>query len=166
MRAAALFRSVNTQTHGVKHRVGGDFRTSRGGKETPENNGGRTSMHGKARRGRDYTPLFKFLISKVGKPWDEVFAEAKSRLDTTEPVFWLVARSEAEQRDFVRIGESSYFSGMYVDAERRLQLVNPTLKPDDMTPTCACCTHTLNGVRFGHLLTSQAQAEPSPNGAA
>jgi hypothetical protein len=158
MRSAALFRSVNTQTHGVKHRVGGDFRTSRSDKESPETEGSRASMHGKTRRGRDYTPLFKFLISKVGRPWDEVFAEAKSRLDTTEPVFWLVARSEPEQRDFVRVGESSYFSGMYIDSERLLQLVNPGLKTDDMKPTCTCCTHTLNGIRFGQSLANEAAA--------
>ena len=167
MRSAALFRPVNTQTHGVKHHVGGDFRTSRGGKESPDAEVNRTSMHGKIRRGRDYTPLFRFLLSKVGKPWDDVFAEAKARLDTTEPVFWLVARSEPERSEFVRTGESSYFSGMYIDAQNQLQLVNPELRPADMRPTCTCCTHTLNGIRFGQPLGIQTAANvPSSRGAA
>ena len=106
-------------------------------------------MHSRHRHGRDYTPLFRFLISRVGKPWSEVFAEAKSRLDTTDPIFWLVARTEAKRREFVRVGESSYFSGLYVDDQGLLKFVNPELRPQDMQPSCTCCTHTLNGVRFG-----------------
>jgi hypothetical protein len=166
MRSTALFRSVNTQTHGAKHRVGGDFRTSRKDKDAPYEEGHRTSMHGKIRRGRDYTPLFRFLLSKVGEPWGEIFAEAKARLDTTEPVFWLVARSEPERSDFVRTGESSYFSGMYIDTDNRLQLVNPGLRPEDMRPSCTCCMHTLNGVRLGKSPGSQAAAEQGSRGAA
>lgn len=106
-------------------------------------------MHGKQQRGLDYTPLFRFLLSKVGQPWDDVFSEAVARLDKAEPIFWLVALREDEGRDVVRLGESTYFSGLYVDGKGTLQLVNPSLGPEDMAPTCACCTHTLNGVRLG-----------------
>lgn len=106
-------------------------------------------MHGKHRHGRDYTPLFRFLQARVGGQWDVVYAEAKARLDTTEPIFWIVARTELERREVVRLGESSYFSGLFVDDHGLLQRVNPDLRPQDMVPNCSCCTHTLNGVRFG-----------------
>lgn len=61
-------------------------------------------MHGRARHGRDYTPLFRFLLSKVGGDWDAIHAEAVSRLDTPEPIFWLVALNEADRKPYVRIG--------------------------------------------------------------
>jgi len=105
-------------------------------------------MHGKKRRGLDYTPLFKFLLSKVGAEWDGVHSEAVSRLDCEEPIFWLVALDESERNEVVCISETSFFSGLYVDAAGILRKVNPDLKREDVTPTCMCCTHTLNGVPF------------------
>jgi len=108
----------------------------------------RRSMHGKAHRGRDYTPLFKFLLSKVGQPWNQVHSEAVSRLDREEPIFWLVALQESERRDYVRVSESSYYSGLYVDSQGLLQRVNPSLDSSSLEPMCKCCTHTFNGVRF------------------
>ena len=143
-----LFRKVNTRAKGCRHNFGGDFKNVRSKKrETKELVRG--SMHGKTERGLDYTPLFRFLLSKVGDDWDEVYSKAVRRLDKTEPIFWLVALSEKEQKEYVRVGESSYFSGMYVDSDNLLQLTNPGLKAKDMTPFCDCCTHTLNGKIFG-----------------
>ena len=147
--SSPLYRSVNTRTRGVKHGSGGDFRHDRHTKEALRNDASRLPMHGRHRHGRDYTPLFRFLLSSIGKPWNLVFAEAKSRLDTTEPIFWLVARVASEVGDLVRVGESSYYSGMCVDSDGTLQLVNPKLRPEDMEPSCKCCTHTFNGIRFG-----------------
>jgi hypothetical protein len=106
-------------------------------------------MHGTHQRGLDYTPLFRFLHSKIGQPWDEVFSEAVARLDKSEPIFWVVARHEYDRLDMVRVGECTYVSGLYVDDDGLLQCVNPQLSIEHMTPTCTCCTHTLNGVRFG-----------------
>lgn len=74
------------------------------------------SMHGYKERGLDYTPLFKFLLSKVGDYWDDVFSEVNSRLDKTEPIYWIVALNEKE--GYGRVGELSYFSGLYVGAEK------------------------------------------------
>lgn len=105
-------------------------------------------MHGGKRRGLDYTPLFKFLLSKVGEDWDQVFSEASARLDGTDPVFWLVALQEHDKRASVRVGESSYYSGLFVDDHNRLRVVDPALDVSKMFPSCPCCTHTLNGVRF------------------
>lgn len=97
----------------------------------------------------DYTPLYRFLLSKVGSNWEEVFREATSRLDKPDPIFWMVALDKEEKRDIVRTGESSYFSGLYVDDDGIIQLSNPDLKAADMQPDCTCCTHTLNGKPFG-----------------
>ncbi|MBD1398875.1 hypothetical protein H9Q13_17025 [Pontibacter sp. JH31] len=143
-----LYRKVNTRARGVRHNFGGDFKYSKNKKrETIEQVKG--SMHGKSERGLDYTPLFRFLLSNVGNDWNEVFREAKSRLDKTDPIFWIVALNEDDRKDFVRVGESSFFSGMYVDNENKLQLTNSELTAKEMTPYCDCCTHTLNGEVFG-----------------
>ncbi|WP_332693165.1 hypothetical protein [Devosia sp.] len=48
----------------------------------------------------------------------------------------------------VRVGESSYYSGMYVDVEGLLQMVNPSIGPSSLIPQCKCCTHTFNGIPF------------------
>ncbi|SFU20913.1 hypothetical protein SAMN04489724_0386 [Algoriphagus locisalis] len=143
-----LFRKVNTKARGVRHEFGGDFKNSRNKKgETREVTKG--SMHGKVERGLDYTPLFRFLLSKVGLAWETVFREAESRLDKTDPIYWVVAINEEDKQDYVRVGESSYFSGMFVDENGILQLTDPALTAKDLTPFCTCCTHTLNGKVFG-----------------
>ena len=100
-------------------------------------------------RGLDYTPLFQFLISKVGQLWETVFEEAIARLDKPDPIFWLVATNEDTKKEMVRVGESSYFSGLFVDSAGILQLSNPTLRAANMAPFCTCCTHTFNGKVFG-----------------
>jgi hypothetical protein len=142
-----LYRKVNTRARNVNHNFGGDFKYSRNKKqETLEQTKG--TMFGKKERGLDYTPLFRFLLSKVGLEWNEIFSEAKSRLDKTEPIFWLVALSVNDKEDVVRIGESSYFSGMYIDEEGILKLSNPTLKPTELKHFCECCTHTFNGIEY------------------
>ncbi|RSN43376.1 hypothetical protein DMC64_22305 [Amycolatopsis sp. WAC 04197] len=73
---------------------------------------------------------------------------AAARLDSPAPIHWLVARRPHERRDRVRLDEASYYSGLYVDDDNRLQVVDPELGVDDMEPMCPCCTHTFNGVRF------------------
>jgi len=144
-RKEPLYRRVNTKARGVHHDKGGDYRWSR----RKDDRAARGAMSQGRHRGLDYTPLFRFLLSREGRRWDAVYAEAKTRLDTTEPIFWLVALREDEGQPCVRTGESSYFSGLFVDAEGILRRVDPALVPADMKPDCTCCTHTLNGVRFG-----------------
>ena len=147
---ALLYRKVNTRARGVRHRTGGDFRherhTKRGADATAD---GRGTMHGTVRRGLDYTPLFRFLLSKVGARWTDVHREAVARLDCEEPIFWMVALREEDRRDVVLLGERTFFSGLYVDADDVLRVVNPALRASDMELLCTCCTHTFNGVRFG-----------------
>jgi len=105
-------------------------------------------MHGKQLRGLDYTPLFRFLLSKIGADWSSVYSEAVSRLDKPDPIFWLVAKSAYDRQKCVRVGESTYFSGLYVDERGLLQAVDPNLSVVDLYPLCGCCTHTFNGKPF------------------
>ena len=138
-----LYRKVNTRARGVRHGSGGEHRWQRGAEPWKM-----TGMSRGVRRGLDYTPLFRFLLSRVGQPWDETHSEAVARLDRPDPIFWLVARTPAERRDVVRVGESSYYSGLFVDDDGVLQRVDPAIGPGDLEPSCACCTHTLNGIPF------------------
>ncbi len=105
-------------------------------------------MHGEKQHGRDYTPLFKFLLSKVGQDWSEVHSQAVARLDRPDPIFWIVALNDADKQSVARAGDNSYYSGLYVDQDNRLALVDPELRLEDMKPSCSCCTHTFNGVPF------------------
>ena len=68
--------------------------------------------------------------------------------DGAEPIFWMVARSDAERSPFVLIGENTYCSDLFVDVNNRLWLVDPDLRVEHMEPGCPCCTHTFNGVPF------------------
>jgi len=170
MPKSPLYRKVNTLARGVHHRIGGSYRHERNTKKELRSDASRTSMHGKVKRGLDYTPLFRFLLSRVGVEWDQVYSEAVSRLDQSAPIFWLVALHEHEREDFVCIGESSYYSGLYVDANGRLQKVNPAIGPDSLLPHCKCCTHTFNGQpfvrRFGGILPGvqlAADMQPDPS---
>ena len=145
-----LYRPRNTTARGARRRRGGDFRHQRNTKLEIGSDAKAGPMQ--PARGRtpdlDYTPLFRFLISKVGNPWTEVHSEAIARLDREEPIFWLVARQPAERTAVVRIGDSSFYSGLYVDDAGTLQLVDPTQNVATMVPGCGCCTHTFNGVPF------------------
>jgi hypothetical protein len=147
-----LYRKVNTTAHNVwRNNQGSHYRYERNTKAERRSEATRGSMHGIKHHGYDYTPLFRFLLSRVGGNWDEIYSEAVARLDRPEPVFWIVSIHEDDREDIVRMGESSYFSGLYVDEQKCLQIVNPDLKAEEMKPHCQCCTHTFNGVVFGLL---------------
>ena len=143
-----LFRKVNTRTHGVRHGSGAKAKWERNTKASSRNEATLGPMHSTHRHGLDYTPLFRFLLSKVGENWDALHSEAVSRLDSEDPIYWIVARTEEEGQPYVRVGESSYYSGLFVDAQRRLSLVDPSLDEHSLKPFCPCCTHTFNGRRF------------------
>ena len=161
-----LYRKVNTRTHGVQHGCGGKAKWDRNAKaqsDTP-----RRTMRSGLRHGRDYTPLFRFLLSRVGQPWRDVHSEAVSRLDEASPIEMIVTPSP-----LIRYGESSYFSGLRVDDAGLLQLVAPEIVNEALWPVCPCCTHTFNGRRFVNRfqtdradaiaqLLSQHQSESQP----
>ncbi len=141
-----LYRSVNTTTLHRSNNPGAKYRWERHRKKVgDELLAKRETMHSGQKRGRDYTPLFYFLIKHIGKPWDEIFSEVCPRLDTTEPVFWLVALHEHQKRDLVCIDESSFYPGLFVDENGVLQQVNPSLTGKDVKVTCCCCTFTYMG---------------------
>ena len=104
-------------------------------------------MHPGHQRGLDYTPLHRFLLSRVGKPWLETKSEAFSRIDDESQVWWMVAAPGEQRRDCVRTGENSYYSGLYVDEEGILRVVDPELTAETFLVSCTCCTHTFNGER-------------------
>lgn len=106
-------------------------------------------MHRKHRHGRDYTPLFRFLLSRVGSAWAEVEREARSRLDDPDPITQMMRPSADGERPMFRTGESTYFSTLFVDGHGILRRVAPDLTAENLAPFCSCCTHTFNGERFG-----------------
>jgi hypothetical protein len=144
-RKEPLYRKINTRTHHVRRDAGGEFRHERHAGNDWESTRG--SMHPNTKHGHDYTPLHRFLLSRVGKPWVETKSEALSRIDDESQVWWMVAVAEEERRRCVRTGENSYFSGLYVDEEGILRVVEPTLTAETFEVTCTCCTHTFNGER-------------------
>lgn len=125
-------------------RRGERFKSERNTKKFLENERKRQGMTS-GRYGYDYTPLYMFLLSKVGQKWDEIYSEAKSRLDKEEPIWHIVAKNESEKSELRRCGESSRYSGLFVDEDNLLQKVNPDYKNEDCIPSCSCCTHTFNG---------------------
>lgn len=155
-----LFRKVNSKARNARHGNGGEARWNRNVKGTAENPSHFLKVKSNHRHGLDYSPLFKFLISRVGKPWASTHSDATSRLDKEEPIFWLVAKSKAEARELVRIGDSSYYGGLFVDEDGILQQVDPDVTASDFLPGCPCCTHSYNGTR----LTRKFDAELSPPG--
>lgn len=148
-----LYRKVNTRARHVTqfHPVGPDAKNERGTKR------GLSSRMTQKRRGRDYTPLFRFLLTKVGCDWDLVHQEAVGRLDDQTPIGWMVATNLLDRRAYWITGESTYYSGMFVDEKNRLQLTNPHLSVNDFRPQCACCTYTFNGTPFVHKFDPEFQ---------
>lgn len=142
---APLYRKVNKTTISItSHDIikNPDVKYDRGKK------GGIKRSMSRKHTGYDYTPLFKFLLSKIGKDWDEIYSEAVKRLDSEEPIFYIVAKTENDKRDYICCGQSSYYSGLFIDDDNTLQLVNPEFKNENLHPICTCCTHTFNGKVF------------------
>lgn len=133
--ALSYIRCTNTIT--------GSFRHERNTKAVKNFEGTHMPMNS-INQGRDYTPLYKFLLSKVGCKWDEVYSEAVSRLDKTYPIFYLVILDVPEGRyPVVRIGEGTLYSMLTVNSEGILVKVDAEAGP--MKPACTCCTHSFNG---------------------
>jgi hypothetical protein len=129
-----LYRKINWRTYHVDNHSNKDANKDRGRK-----NGVSAKMSSK-RHGLDYTPLFKFLLSKIGKSWDAVYSEAISRLDSKEPITWIMDK----ERDSFMVGNAR-FNTLFVDNDGLIQKVNPDLKNEDFDESCYCCTHTFNG---------------------
>ncbi|MDB5129126.1 hypothetical protein [Mucilaginibacter sp.] len=127
-----LYRKENKASLSTKHHVsrGGDFRHQRNTKEFLNDERTHIGMNS-GRYGYDYKPLFMFLLSKVGKKWADVYSEAKTRLDKEDPIFWMIALNNSDKKEIVRCGQSSYYSGLYVNDNGLIQIVNPDAIPPD-----------------------------------
>jgi hypothetical protein len=147
-RPEPLYRRVDTTAHGVRRQLLEPYRRPTGAPTDDAPTMGPMGRGSRSRGYRDYTPLFRFLLARVGSPWPEVEAEAVRRLDRRDPIDWIVATEESRRQPYVRTGESSYFSGLFVDDDAVLRVVDPTVGPSSLEPTCGCCTHTFNGVPF------------------
>lgn len=134
-----LYRKVNTKARGVHHFQGGDARHDRNTKD-----GLKKNMSVGKLRGLDYTPLFMFLLSKVGYDWSTVHSEAVSRLDKEEPIYYMVYIYEENMNSYF-IYQNAYFSSLFVNNDGILCKVNPEFANEDLYPPCPCCTHTFNG---------------------
>lgn len=107
------------------------------------------TCHG-AELGWDYTPLFKYLLSKVGQPWNDVYKEVKLRVNSVIPIYWMVSKNKNKDdlSGYIRVGESTYYSTLYVDEKGLLQYVDKSINETTLEPNCKCCTHTFNGKKF------------------
>lgn len=159
-RKEKLYRKVNSTAHGCDHVRGVDASKKRNTKLGM----GRTMTS--KQRGYDYTPLFRFLLSKVGKMWDDVFSEAVARLDKQEPIFWLVDLNypnDIKDRYSARHGwvilENSYYNELFVDENGVLQKIQPNYNVNHFYPRCWCCTYTFNGIP----ITNKYRYTPIPS---
>lgn len=160
-RKEPLYRRVNAKARGARHGHGGEYRWERAATGRDDDPPARGSMHAGKRHGLDYTPLFRFLLSRVGRPWDEVLAEAMARLDRPDPIWWMVSDGRTPPLPYVRIGETSYFSGLEV-RDGRLALVDPSCDATTLEPGCSCCTWTFNGRRLTRPYRWPGDTPPPP----
>lgn len=145
-----LYRKLNKTARGFHdNHPGGDFKHTRNTKKFKNFDGNHKSIK-KTHSGFDYTPLYRFLLSKVGKNWNEIYKEAVSRLDKPEPIFHLVSKNDSDSKDYIYCGESSIWSKLFVDENNILQKVNPEFTANDVHPRCDCCTYTFNGKKVSN----------------
>ena len=142
-REKMLYRKVNTKARNVHHHTGEDFKHSRNGKKEIS-----SKMKQGVKRGLDYTPLYKYLIKQVGKNWDDIYSKVLPRVLDEESIFHIVSKNKETAQDYCRIGESSYFSGLFINENGVLEITNKEINHSTINPFCACCTHSFNGQLF------------------
>lgn len=146
-RIKPLYRKENKVSLSNKYNVstGSEYRYQRHSKAFLNDDRNHKSMTS-GKYGYDYTPLFKFLLSKVGSDWDKIYAEAKARLNDPEPIFWMVALQESERRSIVRLGDSTYYSRLFVDDDGILAIVNPNISSTELPDPHPGETISFNGL--------------------
>jgi len=93
MNKPLLYRKVSKTTHnGFEHADYGHNERSRYSRHTKAGirRGMNTQQDSRGHGLYDYTPLFRFLLKQEGRDWDEIWRECKSRLNTTEPIHYMV----------------------------------------------------------------------------
>lgn len=146
-RIKKLYRKENKVSLSNKYYVskGSEYRYERHTKAFLNDDRNHKPMNS-GKHGYDYTPLFKFLLSKVGSDWDQTYSEAKARLNDPLPIFWMVALHQSERRDIVRLGETSYYFGLFVDAKGKLAIVNPDVTSNELPEPYPGETLSFNGI--------------------
>lgn len=138
-----LYRKVNKTSHnGFEHATFGKNERSSWSRHTKRGiqRGMNTQQDRRGHGLYDYTPLFKFLLKQEGRDWDEIWKECTNRLNTTEPILYMVhnIKSNGLVRDDINIseldpsfcyGEGASYSSMYVDENNKLQFVNKDYVP-------------------------------------
>lgn len=149
-----LYRKVSKTTHnGFEHADYGINKRSRYARHTKKGikRGMNTQQDSRGHGLYDYTPLFMFLLKQEGRDWNEVWKECMHRLNTTDPVHYMVLNinknglvnqnftidiPEVNQINFkdrkfktgtakaFRYGEGTCFSTMYVDENNKLQFID------------------------------------------
>jgi len=142
-----LYRKENKVSLSNKYNVstGSEYRYQRHSKAFLNDDRNHKSMTS-GKYGYDYTPLFKFLLSKIGSDWDKIYAEAKARLNDPAPIFWMVALQESDRRSIVRLGDSTYYSGLFVDDDGILAIVNPNIGSSEFPDPRPGETISFNGL--------------------
>lgn len=107
----------------------------------------------------DYAPLYKFLLSCVGREWDKVFEECQSRLDKVDPIMDMVTNVNKRGlvveypefsngypcffHDWRACDDSrTYWSCLYVDNDGILRYVNESFTFTDIKHTDLYSIHT------------------------
>lgn len=105
--------------------------------------------------GYDYTPLFMFLLKNIGKDFDLILKDINGRINSFEPLYWIVDKTVTRELienglclDYVRIGECSSYSRLWIDEENKLQKVNPKLS--NRKKWYCGFTETHNGKNIGN----------------
>ncbi len=162
-----LYRKVNRRTHslGMHDRGGPEYRWTRNAKPSNREAAEKGALGGTHHHGLDYTPLYRFLLSRVGTDWRTAYAEAEPRLPDPvrdarrdAPIFDMVYDPELDEdakdwielrgqpmHDILRVGECTLFSTLCVGPDGTLQKVSPDLGVEHISPYCPCHTHTFNG---------------------
>ena len=97
-RKKTLYRRVNTRAHHVHHKHGADYRHVRNSKHEKCSSRKSGPMARGVSRGLDYTPLFKFLLSKIGEDWDEVSVRPKADLIARiQFIGWSLCRTNGDK---------------------------------------------------------------------
>lgn len=136
---APLYRKINKKAYGAHYLRGGHARYDRNTKE-----GISRSMKKGVRRGLDYSPLYMFLLSKVGCKWPEVHSEAVSRLPKRDTILEDIFKP-GKRAPVIWGGGSAMYTGMFIDENDILRTVTPEVKNEELVPQCGCCTNTYNG---------------------
>lgn len=157
-----LYRKENKSSLSyIGHKdTGGDFRHDRNTKRLKNFEGNRWKMSSRKERGVDFTPLYKFLLSKVGEDFDEVYSEAMSRMDGKRaPIFWMIVENTYIEEGILKNSngtivrpdfnnEEAKFSTLYIDDENKLRKVSDLNKSEFKLESCGCCTQSLDGIPY------------------